>query len=163
MRATISRAEICAICRMLGADPNDTKHIEVTPSAVTVTTYRNNEQGHRYVGEDGEVAMQVNTIPLVGDDGAEVVHMRHPDLPGQEITVRPRGVGQRAMAGWEVVPPYDNGGELPSGVSEVTSAEPIPITPPPESGSKPEAPAETGASSSPPPRGRRTTKKKEDG
>lgn len=147
MRATISRAEICAICRMLGADPNDTKHIEVTPSAVTVTTYRNNEQGHRYVGEDGEVAMQVNTIPLVGDDGAEVVHMRHPDLPGQEITVRPRGVGQRAMAGWEVAPPQ--------------AAEPPPKDPPLESGTKTEAPAEPGASASPPPRGRRPAKKKE--
>ena len=144
MRATISRAEIFAICRMLGADPNETRHIEVAPSAVTVATYRTDEQGRHYVGDDGEMATQVTTVPLVGDDGAEVVRMRHPDLPGRIITVRPRGVGQRAMAGWEVV-------------------DPPPKDPPPESGTKPEAPAESGVSSSPPPRGRRTSKKKEDG
>lgn len=143
MRAAISRAEVFAICRMLGADPDLVRHIGIDPGGVTITTYRLNEQGRKYVGDRGDVAELVTTIPLVGDDSAETVRMRHPDLPGQEITVRPRGVGQRAMAGWEVVdPPPDE-------------------DPPPESGTT-EAPAEPGASSSPPPR-RRPAKKKEDG
>lgn len=141
MRATISRAEVFAICRMLGADPHLTRHIEIDPGGVTITTFRLDEQGRKYAGDDGDIAEQVTTIPLVGDDGAETVRMRHPDLPGQEIDVRPRGVGQRAMAGWEVVPP--------------------PKDPPLQSGSKPEAPAEPGASSSPAPRRRKTTKKEE--
>lgn len=149
MRATISRAEIFAICRMLGTDPNRTSHIEVTTSAVVVTAHRLNDQGRPYVGDDGEVATQVTTVPLVGEDGAETVRMRHPDLPGQEIDVRPRGVGQRAMAGWEVVEP--------------SPPEPPKEDPPPESGAKPKAPATAGASSSPPPRDRRKVKKEEDG
>lgn len=163
MRATISRAEVMAFARSLGADPLQTKYIEVFPDRVEVTAFLVKDGG-RYVDEaTGEPAEETTVIKVVGDMRRDTVAMRHPNLPGRVIHVRPRVVGQRAMAGWEVVPPYDNGGELPSGVSEVTSAEPIPITPPPESGSKPEAPAETGASSSPPPRGRRTTKKKEDG
>jgi len=146
MRATISRAEVHAICRMLGADPDNVRALTATPFEVTVSTRSSD-----------------TVIPVVGDRDGDTVTMRHPNLPGRVIDVRPRGVGQRAMAGWEVVPPYDNGGELPSGVGEVTSAEPMPVTPPPDSGSKPEAPAPSGASSSPPPRGRRTKKKEEDG
>lgn len=149
MRATISRAEVFALCRSLGADPDDVRDITVTPSEVTVTTYLRNAEGQKYFDEAADdAAMHRHVIPIVGDTRRDTVAMRHPDLPGRVIDVRPRGVGQRAMAGWEVVAP---------------AAEPPPKDPPPESGSKPEAPAEPGASSSPPPRGRRQPKKKEDG
>jgi hypothetical protein len=160
MRATISRAEVFALCRSLGADPLQTNHIEVFPDRVEITTYHLDENGNRHlVGPSGfrapgddtpsEVATETTLIPIVGEGNAETVRLRHPDLPGQEIDVRPRGVGQRAMAGWEVAEP--------------PKAEPPKEAPPPERGTKPEAPAEPGASSSPPPRGRRTAKKKEDG
>ncbi|WP_395109783.1 hypothetical protein [Actinomadura sp. SCN-SB] len=129
MRATISRAEVQALCRSLGADLAEVSSVQVTAQAVTV------------IAESG-----TTVIPVVGADGAERVAMRHPRLPGRLIHVRPRGVGQRAMAGWEVAPPPG----------------PPPTDPPPHSGTNQEAPAEPGASSSPAPRRRKATKKQQE-
>jgi hypothetical protein len=145
-RPTISRAEVHALCRSLGADPMQTSHIEIEPTHVTVTVYKLNEQGARYHDEaTDDAAVEEHVIPIVGDGNAETVRMRHPSLPGQEIDVRPRGAGQRAMAGWEVVAP-----------------EPPPKDPPSERGTQSEAPASTGASSSPAPRRRKASTKKQE-
>jgi hypothetical protein len=142
MRATISRAEVHALCRMLGADPDNVREIKATPFEVTVTAFLRDDAGKKYADPvSGDMATRTHVVPIVGDASRDTVPMRHPDLPGRVIDVRPRGVGQRAMAGWEIVDP----------------------PPDPEPQSKPEAPAEPGASSSPPPRGRRTKKKEEDG
>jgi hypothetical protein len=170
MRATISRAEVMAFARSLGADPAQTKAVYVQHDAVAVETYKLNEQGVRYVesGTD-EAATDTTVIPIVGDMRRDTVAMRHPKLPGRVIDVGPRGVGQRAMAGWEVVSTAQAAAQEQVGepyewsVGEPPPKDPPPKDPPPESGSKPEAPAESGASSSPPPRGRRTKKKEEDG
>lgn len=141
MRASISRAEVHAICRMLGADPDNVRDITMTPTEVMVTTVARNGDGKIVIdGNTGDVAIGKHLIAIVGDTSRDTVPMRHPDLPGRVIDVRPRAVGQRAMAGWEIADP-----------------------PPPEPQSTTEAPAESGASSSPPPRGRRTKKKEEDG
>lgn len=154
MRASISRAELCAFIRTLGADPDQVSDLEFDVGQVKVTTYLLDEHGQRHV-EGGvkwakpgdrppEVATETTVIPVVGDGKVDTVPMRHPTLPGRVIDVRPRAVGQRAMAGWEVVDPP-----------------PEPPKVEPRKGGRSKAPATAGASSSPTPRGRRKAKEEQ--
>lgn len=143
MRATISRAELFAFARSLGADPDQVRNIEIEGHGVTVVSYHLDERGYRHVAEGtDEAAIETTVIKVVGEGDSDTVPMRHPDLPGRVIDVRPRGVGQRAMAGWEVVAPEPD----------------LPKTEPPAKDGEPKAPATAGASSFPAPRGRRKAK-----
>lgn len=112
MRATISRAELFAFARSLGADPMQTCRIEVLPDRVEVTTFHLDEQGRPHLvnppglRKEGdppdEVATETTVIPIVGDGDATTVRMRHPALD-REVDVPATAVGHHAVAGWEVV------------------------------------------------------------
>ncbi|MFC5187133.1 hypothetical protein [Actinomadura harenae] len=105
MRATITRTEVFAFARSLGADPRNIREITIEPLAVTVTTYRTDEAGQRVAADDGEPVREVTTIALVGEDGGpDRVLMRHPLLDA-EVEVPASAVGQHAIAGWEAVVP----------------------------------------------------------
>jgi hypothetical protein len=109
MRTTITRAELHDfVSRVLGAPWTDTAEIVIAPDSVTVTTFRLDDNGRHYaVG--GEAATQVTRIGLVGEVDARTVRMRHPDLPGQEITPSTSAAGHLAASGWEPVnAPLDN-------------------------------------------------------
>jgi hypothetical protein len=111
MRATVSRAEVLAFVRSLGADPDLVADIEFTPHEIKVTTFHLDEQGNRHLVDppgfrkDGdppdEVATETTVIRIVGPSEG-FVRMRHPGLD-REIDVPAEGAGQRAAAGWEVV------------------------------------------------------------
>lgn len=111
MRATVSRSEVLAFVRSLGADPNLVADIEFTPHEIKVTTFHLDEQGNRHLVDppgfrkDGdppdEVATETTVIRIVGPSEG-FIRMRHAGL-GREIDVPAEGAGQRAAAGWEVV------------------------------------------------------------
>ena len=112
MRATISRAEVCAFARSLGADPMHTCRIAVLLDRIEVTTFHLDEQGrphlvnppgHRKAGDPpDEVATETTVIPIVGSGDAKTVRMRHPAL-GREVDVPATAVAHLAVSGWEVV------------------------------------------------------------
>lgn len=101
MRATISRTELFAFIRSLGAVPKDVRSIQIEPDVITVETYRRDEDG-KYVIAGDDVATQVTTIAIAGSGDATTVRMRHPALDC-EVDVPATAVGHHAVAGWEVV------------------------------------------------------------
>lgn len=144
MREAISRGELFAFARLLGAEPTETNRIEVTPTIVRVTTYRLDEGGGRFV-EDGQAAVDVAEIKVVANSGAATVRMRHPKL-AQEVDVPESALMHHARAGWTVVdpdPPYDAGGSLiPAGDTAVPAGAGPDAEPPVTAGDEPQTPSQ---------------------
>lgn len=155
MRTTISRTELLAFVRSLGANPSLAQHIELGTNEIKVTTYLLDERGHRYPapGGDGDAATEVTTIAIVGAGDADTVRLRHPTLPGQEINAPAQSVSHYAAAGWE---PVSESGSPEPGTEDTDDAtgEPEPEPPAPEPDSEDDESTETK-----PPRGRRKTTK----
>jgi hypothetical protein len=151
MRTTISRAELFAFCRTLGADPMQTRDIRIFGDRIEVTTYHLDENGARHLvnppgfRKEGdppdEVATETTVIEIYGGSDDKTVRLRHPNLPGRVIDAPASAVGHHVVAGWEVA--TDERDE---------SAPAAPAEPEPDK--QPEAPAPGEET----PRGRRKSK-----
>jgi hypothetical protein len=49
---------VSGICSQLGIEPALVRRLDVTPTSVTAEVYKRNEQGSKYVDEDGEAAVE---------------------------------------------------------------------------------------------------------
>jgi hypothetical protein len=52
------------ICERLGIDPNYVRSIEIAPRAITVELFARNEEGAKYIGTDGKVALETRMLPF---------------------------------------------------------------------------------------------------
>jgi hypothetical protein len=52
------------VCERLGLDPNFVRSIEITPRAIDVEVYLQNNEGAKHIGPDGRVATETKRLPF---------------------------------------------------------------------------------------------------
>lgn len=60
----ISRDDLCDGLRAFGLDPGTVYAVEVGRHGLVATLWREDEDGHRYIGPNNEPAKQVVDIPI---------------------------------------------------------------------------------------------------
>ena len=57
--------EIFALCEVLKLVPMDVRRFEITPTKVVADVYLRNENGSKYVNDDGDAATEVHEFQVV--------------------------------------------------------------------------------------------------
>ena len=53
-----------AICTHYDVDPKNVRDIHITPRAITIDLYELNNEGRKFIKEDGNVAIRRRTLPF---------------------------------------------------------------------------------------------------
>jgi len=52
------------MCRRVGLEPDDVGQLTITPTKLTAIVYKRNTDGHKYLGADGEPAIETWEVSL---------------------------------------------------------------------------------------------------
>lgn len=81
MYDAVAKALVDEVCQRLEIDPHFLAALLVTPKQIQVEIFAKNEDGHKYVGQDGKVAVERRSLPFSYSGPKETIQ-------------RPPGVGR---------------------------------------------------------------------